>query len=176
MTFPYRRVLIVGCGGSGKSTLAQAMGKRFALPVAHLDRIWWKPGWEHISREEFDRLLTIELQKPAWIIDGNYRRTFARRLEHADFCLLLDLDTEVCLQSAYERALIYQGKTRPDMADGCAERVDPQFREWVLSFKRDVLPQMRHELAQSGVPHQVFTTREEAWAWMESFAAMNKKV
>ena len=169
MTFPYKKVLIVGCGGSGKSTLAREMGKRFGLPVVHLDRIWWKPGWEHIAREEFDEKLTVELKKSAWIIDGNYSRTFATRLECADFCVLLDLDTQTCLESAYERARIYRGRTRPDMTQGCEERVDPEFEQWVLRFKRDMLPGMLEILRESGVAHRVFTTREEAYAWMNGF-------
>ena len=171
MEFPYRRVLIVGCGGSGKSTLAREMGKRFALPVVHLDRIWWKSGWVHITREEFDEKLAVELAKPAWIIDGDYSRTFAQRLKRADFCVLLDLDTKTCLESAYERARMYKGKSRPDMADGCEERVDAEFEQWVLNFKTEVLPRMLGLLCESGVQHRVFTSREEAYAWMNGFEA-----
>ena len=169
MLFPYKKVLIVGCGGSGKSTLAREMGKRFSLPVVHLDRIWWKSGWVHITREEFDQKLAVELKKSAWIIDGDYSRTFATRLEHADFCVLLDLDTKTCLESAYERARLYRGKTRPDMTEGCEERVDAEFEQWVLRFKQDVLPGMLKLLGESGVAHRVFTTREEAYAWMNGF-------
>ena len=169
MTLPYKKVLIVGCGGSGKSTLAREMGKRFGLPVVHLDRIWWRAGWVHVTREEFDQALAVELKKSAWIIDGDYSRTFAMRLEHADFCILLDLDTKTCLESAYERARKYRGKTRPDMTEGCEERVDAEFEQWILRFKQDVLPKMLEILKESGVAHRVFTTREEAYAWMNGF-------
>ena len=49
-----RRILIVGCCGAGKTTLAGELGKRLGLPVCHLDRIWWRPGWTEKPREEFD--------------------------------------------------------------------------------------------------------------------------
>ena len=169
MAFPYKRVLLVGCGGAGKSTMARAMGERFSLPVVHLDRLWWLPGWEHISREEFDEKLSIELKKPEWIIEGNYSRTFAMRLKSADFCILLDLDTAACLKSAYARWETYRGRSRPDMTEGCEERVDPEFEQWILDFKRDVFPGMLEILNEGGVEHRIFTSREEAYAWLDSF-------
>ncbi len=45
MKFNYKKILIIGCGGSGKSTLARQMGEKFALPVVHLDKIYWLPNW-----------------------------------------------------------------------------------------------------------------------------------
>ena len=58
-----QRVMIIGCGGSGKSTLARQLGEKTGLPVVHLDRIFWSPGnWQHLEKEEFDRLLAIELE------------------------------------------------------------------------------------------------------------------
>lgn len=64
-TFPYRKVLIVGCGGAGKSTLSVEMGKRFGLPIVHLDKLWWLPNWQNRSEHEFDERLLDELQKTA---------------------------------------------------------------------------------------------------------------
>ena len=169
MIFPYQRVLIVGCGGSGKSTLARAMGERFGLPVVHLDRLWWRPGWVHVTREAFDRELAVELKKPFWIIDGDYSRTFGERLRYADFCVLLNLDTETCLQGARARVEMYAGRSRPDMTEGCEERMDEEFAQWILRFKRDVLPGMLSALEASGVEHRIFTSREEAYAWLNGF-------
>ena len=82
------RVMIIGCGGAGKSTLAKRLGEKTGLPVVHLDQIWWAPGnWEHLSREEFDDRLAVEMEKDCWIMDGNFNRTLDVRLERADTVL-----------------------------------------------------------------------------------------
>ena len=171
MNFPYQRVLIAGCGGAGKSTLARAMGERFGLPVVHLDRLWWRPGWVERDRAEFDTLLAAELAKPAWVMDGNYQRTFARRLQYADFCLYMDVDPEICRQSVRARAEQYAGRTRPDMTAGCPERIDPEFAQWIEDFNSKTRPFMLQTLAESGVPYKIFTAREEVYVWLDGFTA-----
>lgn len=169
MQFPYRRVLVLGCGGAGKSTLASDMGRRFSLPVIHLDRIWWRPGWVNCSEEEFDALLARELAKPAWVMDGNYLRTLAVRLQAADAAVLYDLPAEVCLQSVYVRAERYAGRSRPDMPEGCIERVDGEFEAWIRSFRKETLPQVRRLLDESGKPYFVFSSRAAAARWLEGY-------
>ena len=165
MDIPYRRILIAGCGGSGKSTLAIRLGERTGLPVVHLDRLWWLPGWVERSREGFDALLERELAKPAWIIEGNYARTFPRRLRYADFCVFLDLDAETCLESAKRRVTQYAGRTRPDMTEGCPERMDGEFKLWIRDFAQNTRPGMLRALEDSGVPYKIFTARRAAYEW-----------
>ena len=166
MQFPYRKILIVGCGGAGKSTLARDMGARFSLPVVHLDKLWWLPGWQHRTEDAFDKLLLEELQKPCWIMDGNFVRTFETRLKHADLCIFLDFDAELCISSAYARAEEYHGRTRPDMAEGCPEVVRPEYEEWIRGFRLQVRPQMMEILKGSETPYLVFPTREEVQNWL----------
>ena len=169
MQFPYRKVLVLGCGGAGKSTLASDMGRRFSLPVIHLDRIWWRSGWVNCSEEEFDALLSCELAKPAWVMDGNYLRTLAVRLQAADAAVLYDLPVEVCLQSVYARAKRYAGRSRPDMPEGCIEQVDGEFEAWIRSFRKETLPQVRRLLGESGKPYFVFSSRAAAARWLEGY-------
>ena len=169
MQFPYRNVLVLGCGGAGKSTLASDMGRRFSLPVVHLDRIWWRSGWVNCSEEEFDALLARELAKPAWVMDGNYLRTLAVRLQAADAAVLYDLPAEVCLQSVYARAKRYAGRSRPDMPEGCIEQVDGEFEAWIRSFRKETLPQVRRLLDESGKPYFVFSSRASAARWLEGY-------
>ncbi len=132
------RILMIGCGGSGKSTLARKLGQATGLPVVHLDQIYWSPGnWQHLSEEEFDAALAMELQKPQWIMDGNFHRTLPLRLDACDTVIYLDYSRLICLWSVFKRVLSNYGKTRADMAPGCAERFDMEFMKWIWNFNRN---------------------------------------
>lgn len=169
MKFPYKKVLVVGCGGAGKSTLARAMGERFALPVVHLDKLWWLPGWVEREREEFDALLQTELEKTQWVIDGNFARTFGLRLQYCDAVVFLELPAEECLKSIYARVEEYRGRTRPDMTEGCPEQADAEFCAWVEKFNKTVRGDMLEKMQSGGKDYFVFSSREEAYAWLSTF-------
>lgn len=162
----YKRILIVGCSGAGKSTLAIALGKTLNIPVVHLDKIWWLPNWQNRTREEFDELLERELVKDEWIIDGDYNRTLAKRLEYADFCIVLDYPQDVCLKGAYDRFERFEGKTRPDMTEGCAEQFDDEFQEWIKCYGQNVRPFVLNTIEKSGVEYKIFTNREQTGEWL----------
>ena len=131
------RVIIIGCGGSGKSTLGKALGVKTGLPVVHLDQIFWSPGnWKHLDRSEFDHLLKLELEKPRWILDGNYDRTLPMRLERCDTVIWLDYSRFVCIFQWIKRVITNWGKARGDMAPGCNEWFDPEFAGWVWKFNK----------------------------------------
>lgn len=129
-----QRIMIVGNGGSGKSTLAVRLGALTGLPVVHLDQLFWRAGWQMVTREEFDRVLAEEVAKDAWIIDGNYNRTITTRLERCDTVIFLDMPRLVCLFRVLKRVWKYHGKTRPDMGDDCPEKVDREFLAWIWHF------------------------------------------
>ena len=132
------RILIIGCGGAGKSTLARKLGEKTGLPVVHLDQIWWSPGnWQHLEREDFDEQLLLELEKPQWIMDGNYNRTLAERIKHCDTVIYLDFSRWACLLGVLKRVLTTYGTVRPDMGAGCPERFDLDFLKWVWNYNRD---------------------------------------
>lgn len=131
------RILIIGCGGAGKSTLARILGEKLNLPVVHLDQLFWKPGWVEESREEFDRKLALELEKPRWIIDGNFDRTMPQRLKKCDTVIYLDFPRTACLIGVIKRILTTYGTVRPDMGEGCPERFDMEFLRWVWHYNRN---------------------------------------
>ena len=131
------RIIIIGCGGSGKSTLARKLGKKTGLPVVHLDKLFWRPGWESISREEFDRLHREALSREKWIMDGNFDRTIPERLQYCDTAIYLDFSRIACLMGVCKRVLTNYGKVRPDMGEGCPERFDWEFLRWVWNFNKN---------------------------------------
>lgn len=130
------RIVIIGCGGSGKSTLARQLGEKLNLPVVHLDRLFWKPGWQETAAEEFDEKLAAELSRSQWIMDGNFSRTMPQRLAKCDTVIYLDYNRFMCLWGVLLRIVRSYGKTRPDMGDGCPERFDWDFIKWVWGFNR----------------------------------------
>jgi len=145
----HRRILVIGNGGSGKSTFSIALGEKLHLPVVHLDQIFWKPGWVSVPADEFDQCLTEELNKDAWIIDGNYRRTLELRLKRCDTVIYLDFPRLVCLFYAVKRVIRYHGKTRPDMGEGCPERIDWEFVKWIWHFNRENREKYRKMIRES---------------------------
>ena len=166
------RVLIIGCPGAGKTTFGRRLAEATGIPLVHLDRLFWKGEWESRSREEFDAALKAELDKPSWILDGNYDRTLPLRLSHADTVFFFDLSTVTCLLGVTQRLFKHYGKTRTDMGGHCAERLDKHKWELyrrVLSFNRHHHDRYRRLLAETnGVTAITFRTRREADAYLKT--------
>ena len=131
------RVIIIGCGGAGKSTLARKMGEKTGLPVVHLDKLFWKPGWVERTPEEFDPLMEAELAKETWIMDGNFNRTMPQRVQRCDTIIYLDFSRLACLWGVLKRDITTYGTVRPDMGEGCPERVDLEFLKWVWNYNKN---------------------------------------
>ena len=128
------RIMVIGCGGAGKSTLARQLGEKTGLPVVHLDKLFWHPGWVESTKEEIDAKILEEMEKSRWIIDGNYNRTLPQRLEYCDTVIYLDFPRVVCLMGVLKRVISTYGTVRPDMPDGCPERFSWEFLQWVWRF------------------------------------------
>ena len=128
------RILIIGCGGAGKSTLARQLGEKTGLPVVHLDQLFWHPGWVASSKAEIDEKIFAEMAKPQWIMDGNYNRTLPERVKYCDTIIYLDFSRMACLMGVMKRVITTYGTVRPDMGEGCPERLDLDFLKWVWNF------------------------------------------
>jgi adenylate kinase family enzyme len=105
--------------------------------VVHLDQLFWTPGWVSISKDEFDRLHEAALAEERWIMDGNFDRTIPKRLQRCDTVIYLDFSRFACLMGVLKRVLTTYGKVRPDMGEGCPERIDLDFLKWVWNFNKN---------------------------------------
>ena len=143
-----RRVLVLGCPGAGKSTLARRVARITGLPVIHLDRYYWRPGWQEPDRGAWERVVAELTRRPQWVMDGNYGGTLPARLAAADAAILLDFPTWRCLLRVLRRVLGSHGRTRIDMAPGCAERFDIAFLIYVCRYRRRHRPAHLAALAQ----------------------------
>lgn len=131
------RIMIIGCGGAGKSTLARKLGEKTGLPVVHLDKLFWKPGWVSLTKEEFDKVHGEAIAQEKWIMDGNFDRTIPERLARCDMVIYLDFSRFACLMGVVKRVLTTYGKVRVDMGEGCPERFDMDFLKWVWNFNKN---------------------------------------
>ena len=149
-----QRIAVIGSPGAGKSTLAVAIAGATGLPLFHLDREYWRPGWIASDDDEW-RLRNAQLVAgERWVIDGNYGSSLAGRLARADLIVWLDLPTRTCLAGAVRRMAHYRGSVRPDMREGCPERLNREFLaflHYILTFRRRKRPGVERALAASGV-------------------------
>jgi len=130
-----QRIVILGNGGSGKSTLARLLGERLNLPMVHLDRLFWEPGWAEPDAEQFRERVREAVAGDAWVCEGNYaRRTFDLRLPRADLVIWLDTPRLTCFMRVLLRLL--RNQPRPDRAEGCDEKLDLEFLKFVWTFDR----------------------------------------
>lgn len=141
-----RRIALVGSGGAGKSTLAARLAAATGLPLVHLDRLYWSPGWVEPAPEAWAAQVEALVAEPAWILDGNYGATAHLRIDAADLLVFVDTARWRCLWRVALRRLRHRGVNRPDMADGCPERLDPTFLHWVWIFPREKRPRFVDEL------------------------------
>ena len=107
-----KRVLIVGCPGAGKSTLAKELAEATRLPVVHLDRHYWQPGWQRPDSASWQKTVEKLAAQSEWIMDGNYSGTLEQRLASADTLIHLDYTTSLCLWRVIRRTVSGLGRNR----------------------------------------------------------------
>jgi adenylate kinase family enzyme len=137
-----RRVLVIGSSGAGKSALSRRLGEITGLPVIHLDKHYWRPGWTEPPKDVWRDQVSELVKGDEWIIDGNFGGTMEQRLEKCDTVVFLDLPRHVCVWRIIKRVLKYRGNTRPDIAQGCPEKLDVPFLIWVWNFPKRSRPEV----------------------------------
>lgn len=167
-----QRILLIGNAGAGKTTFAKQLAEKRNLPLVHLDKLYWCGNWEHLSRSGFDAILQSELEKPQWIIDGNFNRTIPHRLQYCDTVFFFDFPTVLCLAGITKRTLTNLGKVRSDMGGNCVEHFDsqkPSLYRNVLIFNRQHRRDYYELLDNAkGVNVIIFKNRRQANAFLAS--------
>ncbi len=136
------KILILGPCGAGKSTFSQKLSHILNIPVLHLDKLFWKPGWVMTDPSQWNSLLKKKLKKNTWIMDGNYGDTLDIRLPEADTVIFLNFSRYLCVWRVIKRIITSYGRTRPDMGEGCTERWDWGFIKYVWNFPKHEKPRV----------------------------------
>lgn len=168
---PAQRIAVIGSPGAGKSTLATLIARATGLPLIHLDAEHWQPGWVEPEREEWMARAAALAERPAWVIDGMYNSTLPARLQRTTLVVYLDLPTAVCLWGAVKRVWRWRGRSRPDMTQGCPEKIDAEFVHYILTFRRRIRPRVERLLASSEVPVVRLTSTRQRGRFTAALAA-----
>jgi adenylate kinase family enzyme len=159
-----RRILVFGCSGGGKSTLSQKLARALNLRYVSMDRdVFWLPGWGWRPRSEQRQRIAEIVAEDSWIIDGNNPKSLDLRLPRADIILWVRVPRWLCLWSIVKRGIVYRGRTRPDMAPGCLERMpDRKFLSYVWNFERDDVPEFIESIRLHGASVPIFQLKSRA--------------
>lgn len=130
----------------------------------NLDNMFWRGDGTHISAEEFDRQLEEALSQDAWIIDGDFNRTYERRIAAADIVILLDYPEEVCLAGIAGRV----GQVRPNIP-WVERELDPALVAHVRAWRTATRPKLLELLAKyPEVKVIALRSGDEAAMWLGS--------
>ncbi len=140
--------MVIGSSGAGKSVFSRRLGDITGLPVVHLDKHHWRPGWVEPAKDVWREQVMELVGRDEWILDGNFGSTMEIRLAGCDTAIFLDYPRHVCTLRVIKRVFQYRGKTRPDLAPGCPEQLDLPFIKWVWDFPKRSWQQVLERLAR----------------------------
>jgi adenylate kinase family enzyme len=157
------RIAVIGCSGAGKSTLSQRLGRWLDIPVVHLDRLFWQPGWVESLRPQFEQRVRDAVQGDRWIIDGTFIGTQHLIMPRADTVIWLDFRRSICMWRVLRRLWTHRGgRTRADMPAGCGEKIDFEFLEFIWTFRESYRPRIVTQLRQCRPEQRLIILRTPA--------------
>ncbi|EEP7710055.1 AAA family ATPase [Listeria monocytogenes] len=131
------KVLIIGPNGAGKSTFATELGKHYDFDVCHLDKLFWQENWNAVAKADFeDKVDNIMSSKKKYIIDGDYFFNLEKRLEHADLVIWIKIPLFLCVANIIKRRFKYMTNVRPDVTEGCDEKLNLSFLLYALKYNK----------------------------------------
>lgn len=158
------KIEIMGYSGSGKSTLSRKISEKYDIPALHLDTVHFLPNWEVREDSEKQSLVTsfLDNHPEGWVIDGNYTKlSYERRVEEADLVIQMLFGRLNCLWRCARRYHAYKGRSRPDMAEGCNEKMDREFVKWILRGGRTKQAKERYKKLRIMYPGKVIVLKNQ---------------
>lgn len=163
------KIQIIGYSGSGKSFLAKKLSNHYNIPCLHLDNIQFFGNWEERSLEEQNRIVDKFLsENDNWVIDGNYSKVSPIRFEISDITIFLNYNRFYCYKMCKKRYKEY--KDRPRESCPCPEKLNKEFKTWILFGGRTKKRKQRHfnNLNKTSGKKLIFKNLKELNKWLES--------
>ena len=132
---PAKKIIVIGAPGAGKSTFSRALREKLNLPLVHMDMLYWNSDGTSVTSEELRARVEAEIERPEWIIDGNYQKTMELRLKSCDRAIFLDYPENVCIEGIKARI----GTNRADLP-WVETKVDEDFLTYVKNFHKEQIP------------------------------------
>ena len=160
-----QHIALLGSAGAGKSWLARGLAQSLDLPVIHLDRLYWKPGWVATPDPEWEALQRREVKGESWIADGlqEGRSSADIWLDAADTIVFLDFPPLTCMWRVVKRRL--DGTPGPQMPADCPPapfyRAFPKVLRFLWLYRTTVRPKVLADLARREQRQRVEVLRSE---------------
>ncbi len=164
------KIAVIGHSSSGKSTFSKRLAKVYAIPVLHIDKIFFESNWIERDSTIVEEEMREFMGNKAWIIDGFYRKLATERFEEADQIFMFNFNRFKCLYGAIVRRLKYHNQNRDSVCVGCRERLNFSFIWWILfggrkKDSRKLLKRFEQEYKDKIV---VFKNRKQANDYLRS--------
>lgn len=167
------RILIIGISATGKSTLARKLSDFYKIPITHYDELVWAKNWIEVDEKIVEQKLEEIVKKDRWIIEWYIHPAARVRLEQADIVLYLDYSGLQSVLGGLTRWWQHRGRTRPEMAEGCIEKLELDYLKvmWKRKERQDI------EDAIKGYEDKIvrLKSRKETDSFLEQLFFKNKQ-
>lgn len=121
-----QRVVVIGATGSGKTTFAKKLAQCLSCDHYQIDELRFLANWETRTWEELRGILAGIIDRPAWVMDGNYSKVRDLTWGNADTVIWLNYSFPVAFSRLVKRTM-RRIITREELFGGCVETFQSQF-------------------------------------------------